>query len=279
MKKVILISLLLVLNLSAFSLFGGNTKELEKVDYMNELKNLIVATQKTRGLTNNYMNGNVVSMLLVHTERKEIKKSLKALKKFSDLDNSTLILESKLLALNKIAFKQDAHKSFAAYTALIEKMLSIGDKFVENQMNDTSELRKKASVMMMNNILPFTENIGKIRGLGSGVVARTYANDSENKQLQSFVDTVQNLNEAEAPNMKVLAFKYPQFYSSDISEQIEEVSKETQEYIKLTESKVIGQKDITLNTNAYFNQGTNIISKALKLFEENSNAIKKEINN
>jgi len=279
MKKVILISLLFVLNLSAFSLFGNSKQELEKVEYMNELKNLIVATQKTRGLTNNYMNGNVVAMLLVHTERKEMKKSLQALKKFSDLDDSTLVLESQLITLNKTAFKQDSHKSFVAYTVMIEKMLAIGNRFVAQKMKDSSELSQKASRMMMNNILPFTENIGKIRGLGSGVVARTYSKNSEDKQLMSFVNAVQNLNEVEAPNMKVLAFKYPQFYSKNVPEQIEDVSKDTRAYISLTETKVIGKKNIKLNTNAYFNQGTDLITKALKLFDENANAMKKEINN
>jgi len=279
MKKVILMSLLIVLNLSAFSLFGNTKEELEKVEYMNELKNLIVATQKTRGLTNNYMNGNVVAMLLVHAERKEMKKSLRALKKFSALDNATLALEPELLSLNKTAFKQDSHKSFTQYTVMIEKMLAIGDKFVITKMKDTSELSQKASRMMMDNILPFTENIGKIRGLGSGVVARTYSKSIEDQQLKSFVHAVQNLNEVEAPNMKVLAFKYPHFYSKNVPEQIEDISKDALVYITLTETKVIGQKDITLNTNVYFNQGTDLIAKALKLFDENANAIKKEINN
>ncbi len=279
MKKVILASLLLVLNLSAFSLFGNSEQELKKVDYMNELKNLIVATQKTRGLTNNYMNGNVVAMLLVHSERKEMKKSLQALKKFSDLDNSTLILEPKLLKLNKIAFKQDSHKSFSQYTALIAKMLVIGDAFVLNQMKNNSDLAKNASRMMMNNILPFTENIGKIRGLGSGVVARTYSTKAEDKQLQGFVNTVEHLNEKEAPNMKVLAFKYPQFYPKNIPDKIEDVSNDTRKFIALTQQKVIAQKDIKLNTNVYFNQGTDLISKALELFDANANAMKKEIQN
>jgi hypothetical protein len=225
------------------------------------------------------MNGNVVAMLLVHTERKEMKKSLRALKKYELLDNASLSLEPRLLNLNKIAFKQDAHKSFAEYTVMIEQMLVIGDKFVIKNMKDSSELSQKASRMMMNNILPFTENIGKIRGLGSGVVARTYSNKSEDKQLKSFVNAVQNLNEVEAPNMKVLAFKYPQYYSKNVPEQIEEVSSATSKYIVLTETKVIGKKDITLNTNAFFNQGTDLISMALKLFDENANAIKREINN
>jgi len=279
MKKVILASLLLVLNLSAFSLFGSSENELKKVDYMNELKNLIVSTQKTRGLTNNYMNGNVVAMLLVFSERKEMKKSLHALKKFSELDNSTLVLEKKLISLNKIAFKQNAHKSFTQYTALIEKMLVIGDAFVMNKMKDNSDLSKNASRMMMNNILPFTENIGKIRGLGSGIVARTYSKKTEDKQLQSFVNTVENLNEREAPNMKVLAFKYPQYYPENVADKIEEVSTETRKYIALTQTNVIGQKDIKLNTNAYFNQGTDLISKALELFDENADAMRKEISN
>ena len=279
MKKVLLISLLMVLNLSAFSLFGNSEKELQKIAYMTELKNLIVATQKTRGLTNNYMNGNVTAMLLVYSQRKEMKKSLKALKKFSELDNSTLVLHDKLIRLNKKAFKQDSHKSFSDYTQHINKLLSIGSKFVSSQFKDSSELEKKAAEMMMNKILPFTENIGKIRGLGSGVVARTYSKKSEDKALQSFVNNVEKLNEEEAPSMKSLVSKYPQYFSKDIIIQIDKISHSTQVYISLTQLSVIGQKDITLKTNAYFGQGTELIGEALNLFNENANAMTKEINN
>lgn len=279
MKKIILISLLIVVKLSAFTLFGDEKNELAKLQYMQELKNLIVATQKTRGLTNNYMNGNTVAMLQVHAEISEMQKSIIALEKLSDVDNSVIVIKDDLLNLNKKALKIDSQQAFDTYTKLINKMLLIGSNFVTNNMKDSSKFSKEASSMMMNKILPFTENIGKIRGLGSGIVARTYSKPDEDIKMLSFVANVETLAKEEAPNMNILSQKYPEYFDSDISKEVDLISNDTQKYMDLTKNSVISKKDIKLNTNKYFNQGTGLISKALSLFEANANAIKKEIHN
>ena len=87
--KVFFVIMLFLFTLEARSLFANDA-----------LKDLIVSTQKTRGLTNNYLNGNTVSMLLVYESRKDMKKASfisqslitinrKAFKNKSILNNST----------------------------------------------------------------------------------------------------------------------------------------------------------------------------------------------
>ena len=223
------------------------------------------------------MNGNTVAIVQVHAERREMKNAFKALEKLSKVDSAVFDIKKDLLKLNKKAFKRDSKKVFASYTNNINYMLKVCKNFVHVQLKDASELNKKASEMMMLKILPFTENIGKIRGMGSGIVARTKSSKGEDKQMLSFVDTVENLAQEEAPNMKILANHYPDFYSIDISEKVEKISKDARAYISETRMKVIGQKDIKLNANEYFNEGTELISKALVLFDANVNAIKKDL--
>ena len=278
MKKIIILTLLIVLNLSAFSLFSSNEEALKKVAYMQEMKNLIVSTQKTRGLTNSYMNGNTVAMLQVHAERKEMKRAFAKLEKLSAVDSNVLKLKNDLYKLNKKAFKKKANDVFSSYTKNIDQMLLISKNFVDTNFKKSSELTQQASTMMMSKILPFTENIGKIRGMGSGIVARKHSTKDEDKQMSSFVDSVEDLSQAEAPNMKILARHYPKLYSDDIGKDVDNIDSKVKKYMRLTRNSVIASKNIELSANEYFTEGTSLISQALVLFDANVEAIKKDLN-
>jgi hypothetical protein len=73
--RFIILTLFLLINLEAKSLFS-NSEQQQTSKYIDNLKDLIIATQKTRGLTNSYLNGNTAAMLLVYGTRDDMKKAI-----------------------------------------------------------------------------------------------------------------------------------------------------------------------------------------------------------
>ena len=58
--RIFLFMFIFVLTLQAKPIFS-NAEQADSSQYIDALKNLVVATQKTRGLTNSYLNGNLIA--------------------------------------------------------------------------------------------------------------------------------------------------------------------------------------------------------------------------
>ena len=282
MRKILSLLLVCVLNVSAFSLFEEEPNpRAQKVQYLDSLKDLIVATQKTRGLTNNFMSGNVVAQLLVYGERSEMKKALRSLKKQgetvdSGVQKQVADLKKGLKKLDKVAFKQDAAKTFQDYTDFIDKMLIMGAQTAHISFDQDSVLSKKASYIMMEVVLPLTENIGKTRGLGSGIVARGHCKEKEISKMNGFINEIERYSAIMLKEMTILYKQHRDIYSADIIQKIEAINTKIDNYIELSRNKVIGKQEITLDPNAYFDQGTAAISDVTTIFLDNKSAILKE---
>ena len=90
MRKLILFTLLvLAVQLQAKSLFSNN-EQAENAKYINSLKDLVIATQKTRGLTNSYLNGNESTLLLIHGNKRDMKRALGIMESLPLSSNSVI---------------------------------------------------------------------------------------------------------------------------------------------------------------------------------------------
>ncbi|MEA3373367.1 MAG: nitrate- and nitrite sensing domain-containing protein [Campylobacterota bacterium] len=279
MRTILLLFMLVIMNASAFSLFDKTDEEqIAKIAYIDSLKDLIVATQKTRGLTNNFMNGNVVAQLLVYHERSEMKKALRALKRQKmSVDTTTqqkiVELKKALKQLNKKAFKQPSGQTFQNYTEMINEMLALGSNIAQNSFSKNEKFTQQATALMMSVVLPLTEQIGKTRGLGSGIVARGHSLDIEVPKMTGFVNEAERLSGKLAADTKSIYASNSKKYPSDLVNKVEMINADIRAYVALTREKVIGQKEIKLDPNIYFDQGTAAISKVLTVFTINKTAL------
>ena len=103
MKKIFLMLLMLVMTASAAS-------DAKKVRYMGNVKDLIVATQKTRGGTYNFLNGSEFAQFGVYEQRSKIKNAFKSLnRQFKivgpEIDGEFDKLKKQMKGLNKMAFQ------------------------------------------------------------------------------------------------------------------------------------------------------------------------------
>lgn len=281
MSKLLLLTVVFILNVSAFSLFEEKPSPThERIVYLDSLKDLIVATQKTRGLTNNFMNGNVVAQLLIYNERSEMKKALARLKSQKLVVDATTqqeiaILQKELKHLNKKAFKQQSAEVFQNYTKLIQKMLTVGDTISQTTFSQSDTLTQKSVQLMMGTILPLTEEIGKTRGMGSGIVARGNALKEENIYMKNYVARAEYFMQQLLNETQTITQNQPNYYPAGVMAKVQQLNTKVEAYLTLTQSKVINQKEIELDTNKYFDQGTALISSAVAIYTINKDTLSK----
>jgi len=274
--KTLLLCLFLASEMMGYSLFETKKSiDNRHLNLIHTIKDIVITTQKTRGLTNNYMNGNVVAQLLVHGQRKEMMKNFAQVdRRFKELelpghyyqDASKLMLKSK--KLNKKAFKNDSAKVFAAYSSIIEAWMDLNEAVITTHFSKREPAIYQEVKLLNNVLLPLTENIGKMRGMGSGIVARGYCQEKEAIKMQSFVDEIQRytlLLENHMSGVAYTALGQNEFYV---------IRRNINDYAELTLDEVIGKSDIKLITNEYFDQGTAAISDVLKIYNVISSSLK-----
>jgi hypothetical protein len=274
MWKSLAMVMLLVVKLAAFSLFETESDvDRQYLSAIRDVKDIIITTQKTRGLTNNYMNGNVVAQLLVYGQRKEMKQHFRELEKvFASIEKlpagyraKATELMKRAKKLNKKAFRRKAAVVFDDYTAIIEDWMAFNQKIIDDRFRGKSPKAYLALRFQNQTLLPLTENIGKMRGMGSGIGARGKCRKEETPKMLSFADEIERYRDEMA--------KYLSKHPVVSAEQVKRVNEKIAAYVKLTKEKVIGKQKISLDPNKYFDQGTACISEVTKVY----NAVSKTI--
>ena len=272
MKKIIMLLLMLVVTASAVS-------DAKKVRYLDTVKDLIVATQKTRGGTYTFLNGSEFAQFGVFEQRSNIKAAFKSLnRQFKvvgpKIDGEFDKLYKQMKSLNKLAFQLDPLVSFKAYSSLINKMILLGGKVQIELYSDGSRFEKSASDLMMNQIMRLTEGLGKLRGLGSGIAARGECEDEEVEYMEEYVQEVhKNMNNV-INTLTTLNKTYGNNYPEGLNKQLIKYKKDVLAYIKLAEKKLIEKDNIQIDSHEYFKQGTDLIVGAIKCYKMKSRALK-----
>ncbi len=274
--RIFLISLFLMFNLEAKSLFS-NSEQADSSVYIGSLKDLVIATQKTRGLTNSYLNGNTAALLLVYANRKEMKKAIgtmESLPMAADpiINSRATTISQSLITLNNKAFKQKPSVAFSNYTEQIGQTLMLAQTVSKRSAKELNPFGQEASVVMMEVMLPMTEYVGQLRGFGSGLAAKGSRSQNELAHVLVLVNEVKTLNTRLQADMDRLISKYPGKLSAAIGTEVSAINQSANSYTKFATSKF--SKDIkNIDPNTYFENGTDLISKIIKAYNTNNDAI------
>lgn len=274
--RVFLIITILIFNLNAKSFFSNDEQAINSI-YIGALKNLLIATQETRGLSNSYMNGNVASMLLVYNSRDNMKKAIgimESLPLAADpvINNRATTISQELIILNNKAFKLKAPAVFSAYTQQIEQILMLAQTVSKHSSKNLHNCGKSASDIMLEIMLPMTEYTGQLRGFGAGLIAKGSANKTELAKINVLIQKIQNLNKSLSKEMHKLTTKYPNKLSNNIDDKISAVKESANTYTEFAKSNF--SKNLKkINPDTYFDNGTELISLIIKVYESTNNAL------
>ncbi len=274
--RIFLVIAVLIFNLEAKSLFS-NSDQADNAKYINALKDLVLATQKTRGLTNSYLNGNESSLLLIHGNQRDMKRAIGTMESLPLASNPTIndratSISQALIKLNNKAFKLEAAVAFDGYTEQIEQTLMLAQTVSRQGSENLNPLGKEASTVMMEVILPLTEQIGKMRGMGSGIIAKNLISSNQKFAITSMLGIIDDLDSKLQVDMGVIIASHKDMYDTTISRNLITLQKEISTYTTLTKMKVLKGGE-GLNSSDFFTQGTDIISILVNIFNSNNKAI------
>ncbi len=275
MKKLLILLFMLAVTASAAT-------DMQKVKYMGTVKDIIISTQKIRGGTYNFLNGSEFAQFGVYEERTRQKKAFKSLdRQFNvpgkKIDSEFDKLRNQTRSLNKMAFQLEPLTSFKAYSTLINKMIKSDQALQQHFFGKADPFVKGISSVMVNDLLPLSEGIGKLRGLGSGIIARTYCEDEEEEMMNEYVEEIRTYLKKTVNDLQALNRKYGKRLPAKFNDKLVALEKDLNKYVKFAEDKVIGKEDIDEDPNAYFDRGTAMIKKVMELYKISENALKKAL--
>ncbi|NOR58023.1 MAG: hypothetical protein GQ474_05820 [Sulfurimonas sp.] len=281
-KFILFITLMAILMITILSIIILNiTKEIDKnvsesqgVEFAQTATSLLINTQKTRGLTNAYLNGNKAALSKINSLKE---KNLELLSELDELNinygtqfstnTKYQDIKTRLLRHNKEAFSNEAAKTFGAYTQIIEDMISfiiyISD---QSQLSldpnlDTAYL----SNLLINRIPIITENIGKARGLGSGVATRGEITQIEQIKVALFINTAMGQKRGIKHDLETIFTISPPLklkLDTDLYNALIAID----DFSKLANNELLYTDNMTISSSLYFDAGTNAISQSLKLY-------------
>ncbi|MDD3476097.1 MAG: nitrate- and nitrite sensing domain-containing protein [Sulfurimonas sp.] len=274
--RVFLFTLIIMFNLEAKSLFS-NKEQADISQYISSLKELIVATQKTRGLTNSYLNGNLIALMLVQDAKSDMKKAIgdmESLKLASDLviNQRSSDVSKKLVELNRKGFKLKPEIAFERYTQEIEQILMLAQTVGKRGAEHMSPFAKEASFIMMEEMLPLSEYVGQLRGMGSGIAAKGQITKEQKETLAIIINEIITLNSELKKNIEKVISKSEKNYASAIEAKTVKIDSLIQSYVEFAK-KEFYKESISINPDEYFTKGTEIISEIILAYDETNRAV------
>ena len=276
MKKTILFLMMTLCSLGAATLD-------EKVSYLENIKELVILTQEMRGDTNVYIKGGDVKLSKITDKHEVVAASLRELRqRFETVDVQTNEKFNKLntymISLNEVAAELDTMTTFRAYSLLINEMIKLGVKVQSNFFINDNKRRDISSVMMQD-ILPMTEGIGRVRGLGAGMAACNQCNSDEVAFTKDHFTNVSDHLEKLVADMRRLNALYPNSYPKNLEKQLVRYQVDVKRYIELMKSRLRDEEfgqvpSISLDSYDFFSHGTSLIDHTLSFYEMNELLLK-----
>jgi methyl-accepting chemotaxis protein len=277
--RILLVMAVFVLSLQAKAFFS-NSNQAEASQYMNALKDLIVSTQRTRGATASYINGNEAAIDLVYNHRSGMKKAIGEMESLPFAQNPVInaraaSVTSSLISLNNKALDLTSKESFDQYTENLSQALMLAQT-VSKQFKNLNDFGKEAVDLMLNVILPLSEEMGQLRALGSGAAARKSLTKKQRAHIKAKLNNIRALSATLQANGSALYSKYKEAYSTDITSRLMQASAAANGLIRLTQDEILNADKITYNSSRYFGFATNAVDDVVIIFDINSRAVLKD---
>ena len=277
----VFVLILLAINLIAQPLFS-NRNQMDTSNYIDSLKDLLIATQKTRGMTYTYLKGDASVVFIVMNFRKEMKKALMQLE-VSELGGDKVLksreekLSDNLIRLNRKAMNMDPDEMFQEYTIEIENILVLANLAEIRSSENLNQLGKISVEILLKTALPLTEHIGQLRSMGAGSLATYHEtgtfDEAKIKSIQILLPEIESiLREFEIGSASVSAH-YSQAMDIELKTELSNNRANLDKFMKTSDQIFLKGEPTTLTPQEYFEMGTECINNLLKIFELQNKAI------
>lgn len=280
--KILLMFIFMVAGLWGKPIFS-NDKQADTSNYISSLKDLLVATQKTRGMTYTYLKGNEAVVFQVMDFHDEMKKALLELE-VSELGGDTVLksreerLSENLIRLNKKAMTMKPEQMFTEYSIAIENILVLAELAQIRSSEHLNELGKISVENLLQAALPLTEKIGQLRAIGSGGIVTLRADKSVDAEEIAKMKILLAEIESHLRKFEIGATAVSSHYSNALDSELKRALSKNRDdidiFIETTVDIFLKNKPNTLEATQYFAMATKDIDNLLQIFELQNRAIK-----
>ena len=248
-------------------------KEVDGAKLLPSAKNLLLATQSLRGTTASYLSGNSALKDKISSLQSDIESKLKI---FNETFSSTTIdglseevnaIRNSFQALLPEALNLESKVAFARYTDIVEKELDlivlIGDS--SNLILDPDLDSFYMMDAVINKLPNVFENAGKVRGLGAAILSRGSITNPEISNISTWKSNV-------GASLHSLESGFDSAYRSNsklkaiLDEKKSSIINKYKLYLDNIDKHLVQGQDI--NANAFFADGTKVISEASVLYDD-----------
>ena len=246
--------------------------EITGANILPDAKDLLVNTQKLRGLTATYKGGKESFLSKVQNQSTLVKEKLDKLEKnineakLKEVSASFSNLKSKLLSTISTALSKSKKDGFRDYTAVVKAeldlIIKIGD--MTNLVLDPDLDSFYLMDLIVNKLPLITEATGKARGVGSGVLVNKNLDDNMKIKLTVFMAIIEDNLEAVYGGLES-AYSYNSSLESVMQPQFKKLSSNIEKFSK--NIKTINNKNFDIDAGVYFQAGTDVIDEAVALYD------------
>ncbi len=278
---IILVLSLLPIGYIVYITVAESTQAIEKtqleksgLEYMATLRPLFEHVAEVRGMTNAYLNGKMDFKQKVESKQVVVDAEIQALlavdKKLGDLlktKNSAVEIHTAWRSSKK-AFDMSPQEAFSSYTNIINKVLDLeyiiykSSTLMLDPALDGNYMARALSV----NIPKLVENLGKARGLGSGVAAKGSMTIENKLKLSGFTQNIVMKSNILMHGLTEV-FEINPSAEAQLGEVIVAAENATQKFINVTRKGIDDVKKMGLDSAHYFSLGSEAIAANLALYD------------
>ncbi len=265
--------------------------ERKGTEYMIKIRPLFEHMAQTRGMTNAYLHGKTELKEKIITKHALINKELAALAnidarlgKILHTTERVKRIQDNWNSLVQNALSMEKDKAFTAHTVIIEDVLELKEHILESSrllLDPALDSNFMASSLSLR-IPTLVENMGKLRGLGAGMIAAGNFTPKAHLEVMGFIQTIENANRMMMHGFNVV-FENNMTARQKLTSLREKSNEATRQFIQLTKTKVLEAEKINMDAVDYFSKGTQAITANLALYDAVmpvlNNVLEKRINN
>lgn len=254
-------------------------KEILSAHYMQPVLNIMVQLQKHRGLGNRFLNGDQSTQAGLEAARTALShevtqlETLQSQEKFQFLEEHThfVAFKQKWDLLQKQFVTLQPKESFAQHTVLISEIQQwISDIADRGGLALDPEADTYYVIFNTISILPdLTERIGQARGLASGIAASRNVKNPQKQSLLLIPGVIQYDAQLYQQNLDKIQRHNPFIFNRLVSSSRDLIEKITH-YTERLHHDILETESITVSPQVIFDEGTEIITLAVKQIQMNS---------
>lgn len=272
---IFLVPFIVMLNVNLFESWA-DIKKIERqqdgFEIIVQLKPMALDVAKHRGNMAQYLAGASDKESAILAIEKSFDENLDALKKIAALNQYDLANLNEMvaqwqalkLAQNKSAIGAKNFQDHSELVGTLHHMVALVMTDFKLVMQDSNTDHYLQNIMAQG-IPELQEELGKLRGKGSGSLADKALAANEKIIVGSLLSTVQRLNNSLNQNISLL-FK-DSTEQDKLSNDLTTYRNLVQQFIEVTDKQIVASDEVTLSGTAYFEYGTKAI-EALGAFDK-----------